>query len=96
MIDMKFTWDPKKAKSNLQKHGVSFEEAESVLLHSDTLVVFDGENSHEGEDRFRSIGISELLNVLVVIHCERDGHEYRIISARKAEKNEVKTWQERK
>ncbi len=93
---MKFTWDPKKAKTNLKKHGVSFEEAESVLRHPDTLIVFDDENSSDVEDRFQSLGISIKLKVLVVIHGERDGKENRIISARKAEKHEVKRWQERK
>jgi len=92
---MRWSWDSDKAKSNLMKHGVSFEEAETVLRHVGTLVLYDSENSSGKEDRFRSIGMSEKLNVLVVVHCERYGNENRIISARRADKTEVKRWQER-
>ena len=92
---MKFAWDPKKAKSNLRKHGVSFEEAETVLHREDSLVTFDSENSTDLEDRFKSIGRSIRLNLLVVIHCEREGNENRIISARKASEKEVEQWQKK-
>lgn len=93
---MHWAWDSKKARSNLKKHGVSFEEAKSVLDHPDTLVVYDSENSTVTEDRFKSLGISIKSNVLVVIHCERHGREFRIISARKAERHEVMEWHGRR
>ncbi len=92
---MHWSWNSGKAKSNLKKHGVSFDEAETVLRNAGTLVFYDGENSSTNEDRFRSIGMSIKLNVLVVVHCERAGNENRIISARRANKSEVKRWQER-
>jgi uncharacterized DUF497 family protein len=58
-----------------------------------TLVTYDSENSAHDDDRFISLGISSRSNVLLVVHCEREGSEFRIVSARKAERHEVKKWQ---
>jgi uncharacterized protein len=84
---MQFEWDPKKAAQNEIKHGVSFDEAMSVLV----LPMFPGlpaavtlYDENEVEDRWISIGYSARLNLLVVVHCERDKDTIRIISARKA------------
>lgn len=80
---IKFEWDEAKAKSNIEKHGVSFDEARSVF--------YDDSHSSIGNDRFIMLGLSSFLNVLTVCHCERnDGNTIRIISARKATKNERK------
>ena len=85
---IKFEWNPSKAQSNLKKHGVSFEEAQSIFYDESAIQFYDEDNS-ESEDRFIMLGISNGLNVLTVCHCERqDGEVIRIISARKATKNE--------
>ena len=90
---IKFEWDTKKAKINHKKHGVSFEEAQSVFYDELAIQFFDEENSGS-EDRFIMLGISNELNVLTVCHCERqDGEIIRIISARKATKTERKFYE---
>ena len=79
-----FEWDEAKSRSNLKKHGVSFEEARSVFFDEYAVQFFDEENSPE-EDRFILLGMSSHSRVLVVCHCERAGSSViRIISARKA------------
>ena len=85
-----FEWDQAKAASNLKKHGVSFEEARSVFYDEFAVQFFDEENS-ESEDRFLMLGLSDESRLLIVCHCEREqGNVIRIISARKATKNEGK------
>ena len=83
-----FEWDQAKAKSNLRKHGVSFEEAESVFY--DDLAVQFYDESPDDEERFILLGMSNLSRILIIVHCERgDTNEVlRIISARKATKIE--------
>ena len=90
---IKFDRDPVKAESNKQKHGVSFEEAQSVFYDEFAVQFFDEEYS-ESEDRFLMLGVSDAAHLLIVCHCERDqGNIIRIISARKATKNESKYYQ---
>ena len=90
---IKFEWDPKKKIKNQQKHGVSFEEARSVFYDEYAIEFFDEEHSSE-EDRFLMLGLSNETRVLLVCHCERDkGNTIRIISARKATKNERKHYE---
>ena len=85
-----FDWDDKKSKLNLKKHGVSFQEAQSVFYDEYAIQFFDEENSQQ-EDRFLMLGLSNRLNLLLVCHCERDsGEVIRIISARKATRAESK------
>lgn len=94
---MKFEWDPKKEKRNIQKHGVSFEQASYVFADPFALDRFDGAHS-ETEERWILLGKSLNEVVLVVVHTFRDnnGSELvRIISARKATKNESQTYQKR-
>lgn len=87
---IEFEWDTSKAASNLKKHGISFEEAKSVF-YDEFAVQFYDERHSEAEDRFLMLGLSRESNILLVCHCERDsGHTIRIISARKATKNEGK------
>ncbi len=87
---MIFTWDDSKSKSNKKKHGISFEEAETVFADEAGRLIHDPEHS-EDEDRFVLLGMSELLRVLVVVHAYRDEDKIiRIISARKATKAEQK------
>ena len=85
---IEFEWDPAKARSNLRKHGVSFEEARSVF-YDEYATQFEDEENSEGEERFLMLGLSNELRVLIVCHCEREsGEVIRIISARKATKKE--------
>jgi uncharacterized DUF497 family protein len=85
-----FNWDSAKAEINIKKHSVSFEEATSVFYDEYAIQFFD-ESHSDTEDRFLMLGMSNKLNVLIVCHCERDdGNTIRIISSRKATKNETK------
>ncbi len=80
-----YDWDKNKAKSNLKKHGISFEEAIAVLQSKMTTVFEDSDHS---EKRFVAIGYSATARLLVVIYCYREEDVVRIISARKATKKE--------
>ncbi len=72
-----------------EKHGVSFEEARTVFYDSEALLISDPEHS-QNEDRFIILGYSSRANLLVVCHCYRETETIiRIISARKATKNET-------
>ena len=83
-----FEWDSAKAKSNLKKHGISFEEAQSVFYDEFAVQFFDEEHSSD-EERFLMLGMSVDTNLLIVCHCERSGGSViRIISARKATRKE--------
>ena len=85
---IRFEWDPAKARANVRKHGISFEEALSVFYDEFAVQFFDEEHSSD-EERFPMLGVSSGARVLLVCHCERDsGNVIRIISARKATKRE--------
>ena len=89
-----FEWDEKKARANLSKHSVSFDEAQTIFFDSNARMIFDPDHS-SSEDRFILLGISALLRVLIVCHCcrENDGKVIRIISARKAKRKEQKQYE---
>ena len=97
MADIIFEWDDKKDKTNIRKHGISFEEARTVFYDENAIQYFDPDHSDE-EDRFILLGISFKLKVLVVCHCFReDDSIIRIISARKADKDEeYEYWRDKK
>ncbi len=86
-----FEWDPQKAKSNLEKHGVSFEEASTAFQDTLSLTIDDPLHSID-EERLILIGMSQENRILVVVHTER-GDNIRIISARKATKEERKSYE---
>jgi len=86
-----FEWDPQKAKSNLIKHGVSFEEASTAFQDTLSLTIDDPLHSID-EVRVVLIGMSNKNRSLVVVHTER-GDNIRIISARKATKEERKNYE---
>ncbi len=87
---MRFEWAPAKASANNKKHQVSFEEAQTVFYDDFAVQFFDDEHSVE-EERFIMLGMSSTARLLVVVHAERaDGDVVRIISARKAKRNEAK------
>ena len=84
-----FQWNIAKNTANIEKHGVSFEEALTAFDDISALYITDNVHS-EAEQRYFVIGMSEKLNILVVSHCIRGNDDIiRIISARKAEKAEV-------
>ena len=83
---LSFEWDTQKAKSNEQKHGITFDEASTVFEDFLSLTIHDPLHS-ENEERFTLIGVSHKNRILIVVHTER-GDNIRIISARKATKNE--------
>jgi uncharacterized protein len=83
-----FDWDPAKAASNRKKHGVSFEDAQTVFYDEFAVQFYDEPHSND-EERFLMLGMSSGAQLLLVCHCERDDNEViRIISARKATKRE--------
>jgi len=89
---MKFEWDPKKARSNLRKHKVSFEEAATAM--SDPMATTGADPDHSiVEFRYITFGISERGRLLVVAHTEQSD-SIRIISARLAGKGERKIYEE--
>lgn len=90
---MDFRWDPKKAKTNLDKHGVSFDEASSVFYDPFAKLGHDPDHSDK-EDRYILIGHSQKNNLLFVVHVSKENEStIRIISARKATKKEKKDFE---
>jgi len=85
---VRFEWDPEKAKKNLKKHGVSFEEAVTVF-YDPLSATFDDPDHSVGEYRYITIGLSSRDRLLVVAHAER-GESLRIINARTATAHERK------
>lgn len=92
MSDMRFEWDEGKNRENQRKHKVSFEEAQTVFFDEKAVEFYD--DPHSGsEDRFLLLGVSAKLRLLLVCHCLRDkGDLIRIVSARKATKNEQREY----
>ena len=85
---MLFEWDPNKARLNLRKHGVSFDEAATVFYDS-LSATFDDPDHSEEEQRLITVGVSSQDRLLVVAHTER-GNAVRIINARPATAHERK------
>ena len=94
MNTIKFDWDRNKARINLAKHKISFEEAQSVFDDDNARLIFDPDHS-ENEDRFILLGLSCSLKILTVVHCYKDENNIiRLISARKATNREIKNYKE--
>lgn len=89
---MTFNWDDDKSTTNADKHGVSFDEAVTVFLDPHYLIFADPDHSI-GESRFLIIGESAELRLLVVSYTQRED-SIRLISARKATRNERKSYEE--
>ena len=85
---MRFEWDPEKAKKNLKKHRVSFEEAATVF-YDPLSATFDDPDHSLGEYRYIIIGLSSRDRLLIVAHAA-SGESIRIISARPATAHERK------
>jgi len=96
-INYNFEWDPRKANDNQNKHDVPFDEAATVFRDPKALSIFDPDHS-ETEDRWITMGVSEKGRLLIVIHTfhqeSDDAITIRIISSRKAIKQEAKTYGE--
>lgn len=94
-MDYFFEWDPKKAKSNNRKHGVSFERAATIFQDPRALSIFDDEHSIE-EDRWVTLGMDSSGILVVVFHTfeeeTKDSCRIRIFSARKAARKEIKQY----
>jgi uncharacterized protein len=90
MKNIRFVWDENKNISNQKKHNISFEEAKTVFYDDNARLILDDDHS-DFEERFVLLGLSVHLRLLIVVHAykEQDGI-IRIISARKATKNESK------
>lgn len=96
MNEIHFTWDNTKNESNKKKHGVSFEEAQTVFFDASAMEFFDSAHFRK-EDRFIILGRSFTFRTLMICHCYRNDDEtIRIISARKATVKERKTYQRNK
>ncbi len=95
MRPLRFEWDKRKNRSNIRRHGVPFDEAQTVFADENGVLIDDPEHS-EMEDRFVLIGLSLGMRLLVVCHCYRQDDVIRIISARKANRREsasyVRRW----
>lgn len=95
MNELRFEWDENKNISNQKKHRISFEEAQTVFYDDNALLIDDPDHSEEKE-RFILLGFSKRANMLVVCHCYwRSDSVIRIISARKATKNEERAYNAR-
>ena len=90
---LRLSWDPRKAASNLRKHGVSFEEAVTAFGDPLSFTIRDPRHS-ESEDRFVLLGLSANSQLLVVVHAERGDDDIRIISARLASRRERRQYEE--
>ncbi len=86
-MSITFEWDPEKASENLQKHGVSFEEAATCFRDPLSETIHDPDHSGS-EDRYVLLGMSAQARLLVVVHAER-GDNIRLISTRPANRREA-------
>ena len=94
MSRFEFVWDEEKNIENKKKHGIDFEEASSVFF-DDYAVLFDDPDHSENDDRFLIIGYSKRERLCIVSHCYREnGDLIRIISARKALKDEIRDYKD--
>jgi len=92
---LRFEWDDRKSAQNIRKHGVSFEEARTVFFDEQALLIADPDHS-EQEERFILLGLSSALRTLVVCHCyRRDEDVIRLISARRADRQEREEYEGR-
>ncbi len=89
---MRFEWDPKKARRNLAKHGIAFEEALTVF-YDPLSIAFEDTGHSLDEERFITVGYSSRGRLLVVSYADLDG-KLRLISARKATTGERKRHEE--
>ena len=96
-MNYNFEWDSNKAKSNISKHKINFEDASSVFKDKNAISIYDNKHSLQ-EDRWITIGLDVKTRTLIVIHTfisiDKDNCNIRVISARKATKKEKIIYQE--
>ncbi len=97
MSQFQFEWDPVKAKFNIRKHGVRFEESATIFNDPNMLSIYDEKHS-DAEERWMTLGLSTDGGALVVVHTyeeidDKEAH-IRIISSRKATKKEMGIYEE--
>ena len=92
MTRLAFDWDPHTDAASRKKNDVSFQAAKTAFTDDFARLIADPDHSEE-EDRFILIGTSIHSRLLVVCHCVRGGETIRIISARKANRREQKTYE---
>ena len=89
---MNFEWDPNKAATNLEKHGISFDEASTAFFDPLSSTILDPRDSDD-ETRFVLIGLTYSGRLVVVVHTDR-GEAVRLISARLATRSERRTYEQ--
>jgi|HubBroStandDraft_1064217.scaffolds.fasta_scaffold692676_2 uncharacterized DUF497 family protein len=92
---MRFEWDPDKARTNLAKHGVAFEDAQ--LVWNDPNYILQPDRYEDGEERWHIVGYAQGIVILVVWHTypdPDDDQRVRIIGARKAERRERQAYEQ--
>ena len=96
MSELRFEWDERKNTQNRKKHGVSFEEAQTVFFDEYALLIADPD-SVDNEDRFILLGVSSGFRTLMVCHCLREENDLiRLISAREANGAEQEQYRRRR
>jgi hypothetical protein len=92
MSSLSFEWDEYKNQTNQKKHGISFEEAETVFYDENAIQFWDDDHS-ETEDRFLLLGRSSKMRILLIVHCFQEQESViRIISVRKATSKETQQY----
>lgn len=90
-MSIKFEWDPRKARRNLRKHGIDFDEATTIYADTLSITIPDPDHSTD-EERWVTMGLSNRQRLLVVIHTEEE--TIRIMSARMADRLERRKYEE--
>ena len=92
---LRFEWDDRKNAQNRRKHGIGFEEAQTVFFDERALLIADPDHSKQDE-RFILLRLSNALRTLVVCHCYgQEGDVIRLISARRADRQEREKYENR-
>jgi uncharacterized DUF497 family protein len=91
-MSIKFEWDPRKARQNVRRHGIDFDEATTVFADLLSVTIPDPDHS-EDEERWVTMGLSNRQRLLVVVHTEEE-ETIRIISARAADRLERRKYEE--
>lgn len=94
IVKLSYVWNEIKNKGNFEKHGIWFEEAQTVWADAMATEFYDESHSTNKEDRFIRIGYSAKQRLLIVVFCERTEDVIRIVSARKATPKEKRDYEE--
>src|ERR1700675_625548 len=93
-MPIRFEWDPRKERRNLERHGIGFEEASTVFADTMAITISDPDHSDD-EERWVIMGVSHRQRLLIVVHTEDDEQQIaRIISARPADPGERREYEE--